>query len=160
MDHFTEGSTAPDGLEAAREDMEAFMWGHLQELNSQTESWELIGELSQRLADHVSKVRELIQDPELMKGEVSQLVLVGLGAHQPLKANFFPGILEGLVGRLRLAPLGIMDPPTSVREGMACHWAATFREAIRRMEGRDINLGLATSTVVPHGLHLDYDLDF
>ena len=33
-------------LEAAHEDMEEFMWSHLQELNSQTESRELIGELS------------------------------------------------------------------------------------------------------------------
>ena len=81
-------------------------------------------------------------------------------AHQPLKANFFPGILEGLVGRLGLVPPGITDPPTSVREGVAHHWGATLREAIRRMEGRDIDLGQVTSTVVPHGLHLDYDLDF
>ena len=28
------------------------------------------------------------------------------------------------------------------------------------MEGRDVNLRQVTSTVVPHGLHLDYDLDF
>ena len=48
-------------LEAAREDMEAFMWSHLQELSSQTESQELIGELSQKLADHTSMVRELVQ---------------------------------------------------------------------------------------------------
>ena len=33
-------------LEAAREDMEEFMWSCLQEINSQTESWELIGELT------------------------------------------------------------------------------------------------------------------
>ena len=81
-------------------------------------------------------------------------------AHQPLEANFFPGILEGLVGRLSLAPPGITDPPTSVREGMAHHWAAALKEAIRRTEGRDIDLGQVMSTMVPHGLHLDYDLDF
>ena len=81
-------------------------------------------------------------------------------AHQPLEANFFLGILEGLVGRLSLAPPGITDPPTSVRKGMAHHWAAALKEAIRRMEGRDIDLGQVMSTVVPHGLHLDYDLDF
>ena len=81
-------------------------------------------------------------------------------AHQPLQANFFPGILEGLVGRLRLAPPDITEPPTSVREGIAHHWAATLGEAIRRTEERDINLGPVTSTVVPHRLHLDYDLDF
>ena len=81
-------------------------------------------------------------------------------AHQPLEANFFPGILKGLVGRLSLVPPGITDPPTSVRECVAHHWAATLKEAIRRMEGRDIDLGQVTSTMVPHGLHLDYDLDF
>ena len=81
-------------------------------------------------------------------------------AHQPLEANFFPGILKGLVGRLGLAPPSITDPPTSVREGMAHHWAATLKEAIRRTEGRDIDLRQVMSTVVPHGLHLDYDLDF
>ena len=81
-------------------------------------------------------------------------------AHQPLEANFFPGILEGLVGRLGLAHPGITDPPTSVREDVAHHWAAALKEAIRRTEGREIDLGQVMSTVVPHRLHLDYDLDF
>ena len=43
-------------LEAAHEDMEEFMQSHLQELSSQTESWKLIGELSQKLVDHMSRV--------------------------------------------------------------------------------------------------------
>ena len=81
-------------------------------------------------------------------------------AHQPLEANFFPGFLEGLVGRLGLAPPAITNPPTSVREGVTRHWAAALKEAIRRTDGGDINLMQGTSTVVPHGLHLDYDLDF
>ena len=81
-------------------------------------------------------------------------------AHQPLEANFFPGILEGLVRRLGLVAPGVADPPTSVRAGVSCHWAATLREAVRRTEGRDVDLEQVTSTVVPHGLHLDYDLDF
>ena len=57
-------------------------------------------------------------------------------------------------------PPGILNPSTSVREGMAHHWAATLRESLQRTEGRDINLGQVTNTVVPLGLHLDYDLDF
>ena len=52
-----------------------------------------------------------------------------------------------------MAPPGVTDPPTSVRAGMSCHWAAALREAVRSTEGRDINLR-------PHRLHLDYDLDF
>ena len=129
-------------------------------MSSQTESRELTGALFQKLTDHASHVQQLVQVPEFMEEEVSLQVIVGLGAHQPLKANFFPGILEGLVGRLSLAPPSVINPPTSVREGMARHWAAALREAIQRTEGRDTNLGQIMSTVVPHGLHLDYDLDF
>ena len=91
---------------------------------------------------------------------MSLQVLIGLVAQQPLEANFFPGILEGLVGKLGLVPPGVTDPPTSVRAGMSWRWAAALREAVRRTEGRDINLGQVTSTVVPHGLHLNYGLDF
>ena len=58
-------------LEAAHEDMEEFMCHRLQELSSQTESRELIGDLSQKLANHTSRVRELVQVPELAEGEVS-----------------------------------------------------------------------------------------
>ena len=58
-------------LEAAHEDMEEFMRSRLQEINSQTESQELIGELSQKLADHTSRVQEMVQVPELTEGEVS-----------------------------------------------------------------------------------------
>ena len=50
--------------------------------------------------------------------EVSLQVIIGLGAQIPLEANFFPGILEGLAGRLSFAPPGILNPPTSVREGL------------------------------------------
>ena len=57
-------------------------------------------------------------------------------------------------------PPSVTDLPTSVRAGVSHHWAATLREAVRRMEGRDIDLKQVTCTVVPHGLHLDYDLDF
>ena len=117
-------------LEAACGDMEEFMQSCLRELSLQTESQELIGALSQKLADHASWVQELVQVPELTEEEVSLQVIIGLGAHQPLEANFFPGILEGLVGRLSLAPPGIINPPTSIQEGMAHHWAAALREAI------------------------------
>ena len=57
-------------------------------------------------------------------------------------------------------PPGILNPPTSVREGVGRHWAASLRKSIQRTEGRDIDLGQVTNTVVPLGLHLDYDLDF
>ena len=58
-------------LEAACDNMEEFMQSHLREISSQTESQELIGELSQKLAAHTSRVRELVQVLELTEGEVS-----------------------------------------------------------------------------------------
>ena len=58
-------------LEAAHGDLEEFMWSCLQELSSQTESRELIGALSQKLANHSSQVQELVQAPELTEEEVS-----------------------------------------------------------------------------------------
>ena len=79
---------------------------------------------------------------------------------QPLKANFFPGILEGLAGRLSLMPSGVADPPTSAKAGVSQWWAATLREAIIRTEGRDIDLEQVTHNIMPPGLHLDYGLDF
>ena len=81
-------------------------------------------------------------------------------AHQPLEANFFPGILEGLVGRLGLAPPGATNPLTYIREGVTCHWAAALREAVKRTEGGDVNPRQVTGNVVPHRLHLNYDVDF
>ena len=43
---------------------------------------------------------------------------------------------------------------------MARHWATALRESLQRTEGRDIDLGQVTDTMVPLGLHLDYNLDF
>ena len=79
---------------------------------------------------------------------------------QPLKANFFPGILEGLAGRLGLMPPGVADPPTSAKAGVSQQWAAALREAVVRTEGRDIDLEQVTCKVMPPGLHLDYGPDF
>ena len=106
-------------LEAAGGDMEDFLQSCLREISSQTESQELIEELSRKLSAHASRVRELVQVPKLGELKVSQRVIVGIAMDRPLKANFFPGILEGLAGRLGLMPPGVTDPPTSSRAGMS-----------------------------------------
>ena len=106
-------------LETAQEDMEKFLQSCLNEISSQTESRELIKGLSQKLSAHASRVRELVQVPKFAEPEVFHQVIVGLVMDQPLKANFFPGILEGLAGRLSLKPPGVTDPPTSARAGVS-----------------------------------------
>ena len=100
-------------LEAAREDMGGFLQSCLREISSQTESQELIEELSRKMSAHTSRVRELVQVPGLGNPEVSQQVVVGLVLDQPLEPSFFPGILDGLARRLGLMPPGVTDPPTS-----------------------------------------------
>ena len=52
-------------LEAAQEDMGEFLQSHLREISTQTESRELIEELSQKMSAHASRVRELVQVPRL-----------------------------------------------------------------------------------------------
>ena len=144
----------------AWEDVEGFLQCCLQEINSQAESWELIEGLTRKLLAHASRVRELVSVPELAKEEVSLRVNTGLAANQPLEANFFSGILEGVTGRLGLAPPGVPDPPASARVGVSRQWAATLREAVLKMEGRDISSGLVAHDVLAPRLCLDYDLDF
>ena len=59
-------------------------------------------------------------------------VMLGLAVDQPLEAIFFPGILDGLSGRLGLMPPGVVDLPISAREGVSQRWAATLREAVMK----------------------------
>ena len=140
-------------LEAAREDLGGFLQRCLSELSSHSRSWEVIEELSQTLSTHAWVPG--IQEPAMF-----QRVMLGLAMDQPLKAIFFPGILDGLSGRLGLTPPGVVDPPTSARVGMSWRWAAALREAVMMTEGRDVNLEQVTPHVVHPGLHQDYDLDF
>ena len=106
-------------LGAAREDLEGFLQKCLCELSSQSESREMIKELSWTLSAHATRIRGAIQAPGIHEPAVFQQVMLGLAMDQPLKAIFFPGILDGLTGRLSLMPPGVVDPPTSARAGMS-----------------------------------------
>ena len=147
-------------LEEAREDLGGFLQRCLRKLSSDPKSREMIEELSRTLLTHANRIREAILVPGIQKPAVFQRVMLGLAVDQPLEAIFFPGILDGLSGRLDLMPPGVVDPPTSAREGMSRRWAATLREAVMRTEGRDVNLEQVMPHVVHPGLHQDYDLDF
>ena len=106
-------------LEAARVDLGGFLQRCLCKLSSQSESWEMIKELSQTLSAHANRIQEAIQVPGIHEPAVFQWVMLGLAVDQPLEAIFFPGILDGLSGRLGLMPPGVADPPTSARAGVS-----------------------------------------
>ena len=106
-------------LQVAQEDLEGFLQCCLQEISSQAETWELVEGLARKMSAHASRVCDLVSIPELAEPEVSLSVNTGLAANQPLEANFFSGILEGVAGRLGLVPPGMMDPPASTRVGVS-----------------------------------------
>ena len=81
-------------------------------------------------------------------------------AQQPLEADFFPNVLEGLIGRLGLALPGAANPPTSIREGVVRRWAAALQEAVEQTGGEPGDPGRDPRGGTPHGLHLNYDIDF
>ena len=109
------------------------------------------------MSRHNSRIWELVQDPDLDLSGVSSRVIIGLLARQPIEADLFPGILEGLAGNLGLSPAGTVNPPRSRQEGMMRQWATALRQAAYDPSGT--GQGSASSTT-PLGLHLNYDMEF
>ena len=142
-------------LDEAREEMEKFIQSRLEELRSPQETKNLIGELSSRITDHRGRVRELLRSEPLRHPEVIPLIMVGLAVDRPLESNFFPGLLEGLLGSLSIAAQGEGNPPTSSREGAGCAWSTAVREAVSRIEQRDAETPEAVG--LPPNLDLRYE---
>ena len=86
--------------------------------------------------------------------------MLALAVDQPVEAVLFPGILDGLSGRLGLMPPGVIDLPTTARKGISQRWAAALREAVMMTERREVNPDHVTHHVVHPRLHQEYDLDF
>ena len=147
-------------LEVAKEDLERFLQGHLHELGSDPKAREVLEEISQILLSYGHKVRETILVLGIEQPGVFNRIMLVLSVDQPMEAVLLPGILDGLSGRLGLMPPGIVDPPTSAREGISQQWTAALREAVMRTEGREANPDRVTPHVVHPGLHQDYELDF
>ena len=93
--------------------MEKFIQFRLEELRTQQETKNLVRELSSRITAHRGRVHQLLRSEPLRHPEVVPLILVGMAADRPLKSNFFPGLLEGLLGSLGIAAPGEGNPPTS-----------------------------------------------
>ena len=81
---------------------------------------------------------ELLRSEPLRHPEVIPLVMVGLAADRPIESNFFPGLLEGLLGSLGMAAPGEGSPPTSSRDGAGHAWSTAVREAISQIEQKEV----------------------
>ena len=144
-------------MDVAAVDIMAFMNARLQELSSRSELPDLIEEAARLMDRHNNRVWKLVRNPDLGLSDVYSRVLVGLLARQPIEADLFPGILEGLAGNLGLSPAGTVNPPRSRQEGMMRRWATALRQAA--YDPSDTGQGSASSTT-PLGLHLDYSMEF
>ena len=145
-------------LDEAREEMEKFIQSRLEELQSQQETRNLIGELSSRITDHQGRVHQLLHSEPLRHPEVVPLILVGMAADRSLKSNFFPGLLEGLLGSLGIAAPGEGNPPSSSQEGAGWAWSSAVHEAISQIEQKEVEAPGAVG--LPQGLDLRYEEDF
>ena len=122
-------------LDEAHEELGAFIRFRLEELRSPLETKNLIRELSSRITDHRGQMRELLRSEPLRHPKVTQLVMVDLAADRPIESNFFPSLLEGLLGSLGMAAPGERNPPLSSLEGASHAWSTAVRGAISRTEG-------------------------
>ena len=147
-------------VDAACEDKDRFLHHHLEELHSQADMRNLIESLSQSVAAHQSRMCQIVYSEPLKQVEVTLWVFIGMAADQPVESNFFPSILEGLLGRLRIAVPGETNPPTSSREGAAWLWVSAVMDAVQATEQRQMRLETSGPSRMPTGLHLNYEEDF
>ena len=81
-----------------------------------------------------------------------------MAADRSLESNFFPGLLEGLLGSLGIAASGKGNPPTSSQEGAGHAWSSAVCEAISWIEQKEVEAPGAVG--LPQGLDLRYEEDF
>ena len=81
-----------------------------------------------------------------------------MAADRPLKSNFFPGLLEGLLGSLGITASGEGNPPSSSPDGAGRAWSSAVREEISRIEQKEVEAPGAVG--LPQCLDLCYEEDF
>ena len=147
-------------LEAAKEDLDRFLQECLPELGSDLKARQVLEEITQILTSYNCKVQETILVPGMEQPGVFNQIMLALSVEQPMEAVLLPGILDGLSRRLSMMPPGVVDQPTSAKEGISRQWAATLREAVMMTEGWEASPDQITPHVVHPALHQDYESDF
>ena len=148
-------------LEAAKEDLDRFLQECLCELGSYPQAREVLEEITQKLMSYNRRVREtILATPGMEQPGVFNRIMLALAVEQPMEVVLLLGILNGLSWRLGMKAPGVVDPPTSAREGVSQRWPTALREAVMMTEGRAVDPDQITPHVVHPALHQDYELDF
>ena len=107
-------------LEAAKENLNRFLQECLHELGSGPQAQEALGEITQRLLGYNHRVAEIINDASgVERPEIFNRISLAMAVEQPMEAVLLPGILDGLSMRLGMPAPGMVNPPTSAREGVS-----------------------------------------
>ena len=107
-------------LEAAKEDLNRFLQERLHELGSGPQVLEALEEIAQRLMGYNRRVTETIHaTPGVERLGVFNWIVLALAVEQPMEVVLLPGILDRLSARLSMPPPGVVNPPTSAREGVS-----------------------------------------
>ena len=148
-------------LEAAKEDLDRFLQERLRKLGSDPQAREVLEEITQKLISYNCRVREtILTTPGMERPGVFNRIILTLAVEQPMEVVLLLGILDGLPGRLGMKAPGVVDPPTSAREGVSWRWATALREAVMMTEGRAVDPDQIAPHVVHPAFHQDYELDF
>ena len=136
-------------LDCARRDAHSFLKDRATDLKSTEEFEEMATALSEHLSNHECQVWDVIMSPDMSDPRVSSRVNAALSAIQPMVANYFGGILKGLIGCLSLSPSRGEGPAHSIQEGVEKQVAIALQRQISTVGG--IKLG---------SLHVDYSHNF
>ena len=107
-------------LKAAKENLNRFLQECLHKLGSSPQAQEVLEEIAQRLMSYNHRVREtILATPGMERLGVFNWIMLALVVEQPMEVVLLPGILDGLSVRLGMPAPGVVDPPTSAREGVS-----------------------------------------
>ena len=147
-------------LDVARVDMDDFLDLRLKEIRSREESTRIVDTLAKRVTEQREKIRQVIQNAPLDDPRVAHHVSIGLSAEQPLEVTLFPGMLEGLLGHLKIRSSDSEEAPHSMQAGAAKAWGEVVHEAAARSGITQAFDGTPVESTLPLGLHVDYGSDF
>ena len=143
-------------LDSARREGRDFLEDLVKSLQTNEELKKLVTVLSKWISAFEDHIWELTQSKELAEEEVALCVNLALTATRPVIGNYFNGVLEGLVGSLRIKVHMDKDPPHSTQEGLERCLAEELQQTsasaplLKGCESRGLHAGYSLE-YVDHG---------